>query len=507
MSTLAHFWRSLSGRGFWSSSLIAAGFGAIAAAALPPLHLIPVLLVAIPGLLALLGDNPSWRTGLRLGWWFGFGHHLFGLYWITEAILVEAARFWWFVPIAVPALSAFEALFIAPAVAVAGRVPPGWRRGCALAGVWTLGDLARQFVLTGFPWNPWGSVWAIPGVAGDFLLQPALIVGVHGMTMATVWLASVPTMSRAGRWTAAAMLVVWLGFGAWRVSQSEHDSGGQNVVLIQGNIPQGEKWERARALRIFAHYLDLTRQGVARAGGNAVVVWPESASPFLLDSDPQARALIAEAAGGNIVLAGADRFGPDRRPRNSMVAIAGNGDILGFYDKWHLVPFGEFQPDWVPLPVQIVPGGGFAPGTGPRTFRLPGLPAFGVLICYEAIFPSEMVDRRDRPDWLINITNDAWFGNSSGPRQHLAAARIRAVEEAVPIFRAANTGITAGFDAKGRELGRLQLGETGVLVLALPKPELPGLFARFGLWIPSLLAMVVLALGCCRMPVVGHPKV
>ena len=507
MRMLTEFWASLPRRGFWSGSLIAATFGAIGAAALPPLHLIPVLFLVIPGLLALLGDKSGWRTGLRLGWWFGFGHHLFGLYWITEAILVEAARFWWFVPIAVPALAAFEALFIAPAVAAAGRVPPGWRRGLVLGGAWTLGDLARQFVLTGFPWNPWGSVWAIPGGAGDLLLQPATLVGVHGMTLATIWLASAPTMARAGRWSAVALMIAWVGYGALRLAQPENAPSGQKVALVQGNIPQGEKWERTRALRIFAHYLDLTRQGIARAGGNAVAVWPESASPFLLDSDPEARALIAEAAGGNIVLAGADRFGPDRRPRNSMIAIGGNGDILGFYDKWHLVPFGEFQPDWVPLPVQIVPGGGFAPGAGPRTFHLPGLPPFGVLICYEAIFPAEMLDRADRPAWLINITNDAWFGNSSGPRQHLAAARIRAVEEGVPVFRAANTGITAGFDAKGRELGRLQLGETGVLVLTLPAPELPGLFARFGLWISSLLAMVVLALGYFRMPVLGRQSV
>ena len=198
MSSFSRFWESLPRRGFWPANLTAAAFGAIAAAALPPIHVIPALLTAIPGLLALLGEAPRWRTGLRLGWWFGFAHHLFGLYWITEAILVEAARFWWFVPIAVPALAAFEALFIAPAVALACRAAPGWRRGLVLAGAWTLGDLARQFVLTGFPWNPWGSVWAIPGVVGDVMVQPAALVGVHGMTLATVWLATLPGAGRTG---------------------------------------------------------------------------------------------------------------------------------------------------------------------------------------------------------------------------------------------------------------------------------------------------------------------
>jgi apolipoprotein N-acyltransferase len=191
-----------------------------------------------------------------------------------------------------------------------------------------------------------------------------------------------------------------------------------------------------------------------------------------------------------------------------MIAINPDGEIGGIYDKWHLVPFGEFQPNWLPLPIQIVPGGGFAHGAGPQTLRLPGLPPFGVLICYEAIFPAEMVDRANRPAWLVNITNDAWFGNSSGPRQHLAAARLRAVEEGMPLFRAANTGISAAFDAYGRELGRLGMGETGLLIRQLPGPVVPGPFARFGLWIPFILALVVMLpslFGRAAKPARGSP--
>ena len=141
--------------------------------------------------------------------------------------------------------------------------------------------------------------------------------------------------------------------------------------------------------------------------------------------------------------------------------------IEGIYDKWHLVPFGEYQPDWLPLGLQVVPGGGFARGPGPRTLHIPGLPAVGALICYEAIFPSQVVDPNDRPDWMVNVTNDAWFGNSTGPRQHLAAARFRAVEEGLPLMRAANTGISAGFDARGHELGRLDPQVTGILSTAI----------------------------------------
>jgi apolipoprotein N-acyltransferase len=176
-----------------------------------------------------------------------------------------------------------------------------------------------------------------------------------------------------------------------------------------------------------------------------------------------------------------------------LVALTGDGTVAGIYDKWHLVPFGEYQPSWVPLPIQLVPGN-FATGPGPATLHIPGLPPVGPLICYEAIFPGEVVNRADRPDWLVNITNDAWFGNSTGPRQHLAAARMRAVEEGLPLMRAANTGISAGFDAHGRELGRLGMDIAGTLVLRLPSALPPTPFARWGLVIPGLLALA--AVGC-----------
>jgi len=189
------------------------------------------------------------------------------------------------------------------------------------------------------------------------------------------------------------------------------------------------------------------------------------------------------------------RFDSDDRPRNSLVAVVGAGEVAAVYDKWHLVPFGEYSPAWVPLAVQLVQGGGFAPGPGPRTLHLPGLPPVGALICYEAIFPGQVVDAADRPDWLVNVTNDAWFGRFAGPLQHLAAVRLRAVEEGLPLMRAANTGISAGFDAYGRELGRLPLDTAGKLVLALPGPLPPTPFARFGLLIPGALGAVLLAFG------------
>ncbi len=496
----------------WRADLAALALGVLAAAALPPVCAVPVLLLATPGLLALIDAAAGPGTAARRGWWFGFGHNLLGLYWITEAILVEAARFWWLVPFAVPGLAAVMALFIAAPAGLARLARRGWPRVFALAGGWVLADLARQFIATGFPWNPWGSVWELPGLAGDVMIQPAAWIGVLGLTFLTVLLSALPALGWRWRGVGAALLAVWIGLGFARLQAPLPPSPGLHVVLVQGNIAQGQKWDRALVMRIFDRYLSLTRDGIAQAGsGPAVVVWPETASPFLLQTDAAARAAISEATGNSPALVGAVRFGQDDRPRNSLFAVlpggtlpgevtgpgemSGPGEMTGIYDKWHLVPFGEYQPSWFPAPFQVVPGGGFRPGPGPRTLHVPGLPPVGPLICYEAIFPAQVVDEADRPAWMVNITNDAWFGNSTGPRQHLAAARMRAVEEGLPLLRAANTGISAAFDPRGHELARLGMDRAGVLVVDLP-PALPAtLFARLGLRIPAMIAVIALGVG------------
>ena len=535
----------------WRADLAALGFGALAAAALPPVCAIPVLLVATPGLLALIDGASGPATAARRGWWFGFGHHLVGLYWVTEAIMIEAARFWWLVPLAVPGLSALLAVFIGAPAGVARLARRGWPRVFALAGGWVLADQARQFIGTGFPWNPWGSVWAMPGLAGDVMMQPAAWIGVPGLTFLTVLLSALPSLGWRWRTAGAVVLTAWMtagiirsqtplppppgvasaglptdgirapgvgapgrpapglgapgpgahglgapGLGAPSLGASAIPTAGIKVVLVQGDIAEGQKWSRALAEHIFDRYLRLTREGVAQAGrGPVVVVWPETASPYLLQTDVAAREAIAEASGHQPALVGAVRFDRDNRPRNSLFVVLPDGTVGAVYDKWHLVPFGEYQPSWFPLPIQVVPGGGFQFGPGPRTLHVPGLPAVGPMICYEAIFPGQVVDEADRPSWMVNVTNDAWFGNSTGPRQHLAAARLRAVEEGLPLMRAANTGISAAFDPRGHELARLGMNRSGVLVVDLP-PALPApLFARFGLLVPDLIGVFALGLG------------
>ncbi|HEX3347443.1 MAG TPA: apolipoprotein N-acyltransferase, partial [Acetobacteraceae bacterium] len=322
--------------------------GALSALALPPFHLIPVLLVAVPGLLALIGNRARMRDAAWIGFWFGFGHHLIGLYWITEAILVVAAVFWWLVPFAVPAVAAVLAVFVAAPAALAWRARSGAARALALAGGWVLADIARQFVLTGFPWNLWGSVWAVPGRFGDVMLQPAALIGADGMTLLTLLLAATPVLGRRAMAGGALLLAAWAGFGVWRLSLPRPAAPDLGVVLVQGDVPEGVPWSQERRMEVFTRYLRLTHDAVMQdAGEPLVVIWPETASPFLLPSDANARDAVSAAAMNEPVISGTIRFDEHGQPHNSMAVVLDHGTLAGTYDKSHLVPFGEYQPSWL----------------------------------------------------------------------------------------------------------------------------------------------------------------
>jgi apolipoprotein N-acyltransferase len=241
-----------------------------------------------------------------------------------------------------------------------------------------------------------------------------------------------------------------------------------------------------------------------KAGADAVV-WPEGASPWLLDTDDAARAQLAQVTGTAPIIAGSLRAVGKDDYRNSIVVTEGPGPAVAVYDKWKLVPFGEYMPKWIP--VKITPdvlGSGFSPGTGPATLHVPRLPAVGALICYEAIFSGEIVNERDRPDWLVNVTDDAWFGDSAGPRQHFADVRLRAVEEGLPLARAANSGISAMIDAFGRVTAGLPLNAQGVLVAALPGDLPETIYGRYGMEIPFVLAMGAIITGIIISVRISH---
>ncbi|MBR0651337.1 apolipoprotein N-acyltransferase [Roseomonas terrae] len=493
----------LASRRGWRLWVTAVGLGAFAALALPPVHAVPVLLVSIPGLLAMLGAAASWRGALGVGFAWGWGYFTAGLYWITHAILTDVATFWWLVPIAVPALALPLALFVAGPALLAWRVRAGWPRVLVFSGSFVLFELLRGWAFTGFPWNLLGTVWAF----GALPVQGAAWIGVHGLSLATVLIAATPLLGRRAMLGGAAALVGFALFGLARLWPAEPPPAPVGLMIVQGNIAQEVKWREDQRIPILRRYLDMTREAALEAlrelpeDQTLVVIWPETAVPFLVANDPSVRQIIAGALPQRaILLTGTVRaeYGADQRLErvfNSLVAIDPAGEVLGVTDKVHLVPFGEYMPLSGWLPIRLVQGGmNFTPGAELQPMRVGAVPPFGGLICYEVIFPAQVVPR-ERPAWLVNVTNDAWFGISAGPWQHLATARLRAVEEGLPLARAAQTGVSAVFDARGREVARTALGEPGVLLAPLPAAREPTLFARLGVLIAGTLSALILLLG------------
>ena len=315
------------------------------------------------------------------------------------------------------------------------------------AGAWVVSNLIQQFAFSGFPWNFWGTDWAMPGALGDIFIQPAALFSVHGLTLLTVFMAGLPLFGRRGFAGILLMLAVWAGFGVWRLQMPVQNTG-VTLALVQPDFPVPGSFERAALVARWQRLLAMSSAGL-HAGATAVV-WPEAASPWDLASDAGARAALAAVTGTAPVLAGSVRWVSNTDYRNSLVVTDGPGPAVAVYDKWKLVPFGEYMPKWIPL--RILPnvlGGGFTPGPGPATLHIAGLPPLGPADLLRRCVHRPDRGRKDRPSWLLNITDDAWFGNSAGPRQHFANARLRAVEEGLPLARDANSGVTAMIDAFG----------------------------------------------------------
>lgn len=477
--------RSGSGSGERIAGAILAFFlGGLAVLALPPFSMPWVLPVSFGGLFHLTAGRRRTRAFLA-GWAFGAGFFLFGLSWIAESFSVDAERFGWMAVPAVTGLAAGLALF--PAVAMAAFASTRTNRisgALVFAACWSGSEWLRGTVLTGFPWNLVGYAWA----DFDVPRQVAAWIGSYGLGVITVLLSTLPVVivSQAGRRGPATFLLVTLTAGVWTIGTvrlaDRLPPTDVTVRIVQGNIPQKQKWDPAYSDHAIETYLDLSGQ----PGGYDLLLWPETAYPGYLDEDVRMRERIADVLpDGAFLLTGAptrERRDGGAIYRNSILAIDGAGGIVDGYAKHHLVPFGEYVPLQGILPLERLTAGigDFTPGDGPATFALPDLPRVGLAICYEIIFPGRIVDSTDRPTWIFNATNDAWFGTSIGPSQHLAAARMRAVEEGLPLIRAANTGISAVIDGHGRISSHLELGERGTLDARLPAalPATP--FARFG---------------------------
>ncbi len=466
--------------------------GAVAALGQAPWSVEALGVAGLFGGLALFLAARTWRGAFVTGWAFGTGHFAVALFWIVEPFLVDVARHGWMAPFALVFLAGGLALFWGAAFA-AGRAaggPAGW------AGALALAELARGYVLTGFPWALPGYIWTDSGA-----LQWAAVTGPHGLTFVTLALVAA-TWAALARAPAPWLLAAPLPFLVFAVSGAAlapppQDLAGRPIVrLVQPNAPQSEKWDPDRVIEFYRRQLGYT----AAPGDPApdLTVWPESAIAWPLDIAEPVLAEIAAVANGTPVVLGLNRR-EDGRWFNSLVVVDETGQVAQLYDKHHLVPFGEYIPLGQVtrlLGLQSFAardGYGYSPGPGPRLLDLPGIGPTLPLICYEAIFPQDVRAAPARPDLLLQITNDAWFGEISGPYQHLAQARVRAVEQGLPLVRVANTGVSAVIDPAGRILSELPLGEAGFVDHPVPAPRPPTLYARTGDW-PALL--VILATLC-----------
>ncbi len=519
----------------WRRRIVALLCGAFGALALAPVGFGPALVVPMVVAVWLLdgcapaADHRSWRDPGSLrrafgaGWWWGFGYFLAGFWWLGSAFLIDP-DFTWALPLGVLGVPAFLALFTAAGFALARLAwVPGGARVFALALGLGSSEWARGHLFTGFPWNALGM-----GLGGTLVTaQAASLVGLDGLTLLTIALFAAPATLRDGdRWSARPTLVALgalaliLGYGALRLGRGTPGAVPHVVVrLMQPGLQPDETFSYARKDQIVAGYVALSKRYDAAKhialADVTMLVWPESAFPFVLNRDPEALATIAAALpAGTTLVTGAAREEDvpeaDGRPEhsvyyNAIEVIDRNGAVLDRYDKIHLVPFGEYLPFEAALRALglhrfVAIPGGFQPGGSRRhALAVPGLPPASPLICYEAIFPGAVGARPTpsgaRPRYLLNVTNDGWFGTTAGPSQHFAQVRLRAIEEGLPLIRDAATGISAIVDPYGRVLDALPLGVEGILDGPLPDAIAPPLGARHGgamtglVWIGTLLCL------------------
>ena len=504
----------------WRRILLAFAAGAASTLALAPINFWPAPFLCFPVLVWLIDGAAAGRLGGALsaagtGWWFGFGYFVVGLYWIGNALLVDAKTFAWLLPFAVIALPAGLAVFTGVGAGLARLM---WSRGAsriwALAVGLTIAEWLRGHLFTGFPWNTFGYALSAPLP----LAQGAALVGIWGLTFAAIAVYASPAVladapdDTKRRWLAPLLSVLLLiglaGYGALRLKANPTAYvDAVRLRIMQPNLQQDEKFNYSQRQQVMSRYLALSNRSTG-PGANGIhdithLIWPESAFPFFLTRDAEALAQIASLlSSGTVLITGAVRA-PEGVPEaavtrayNSVYVFDHDGSILSVYDKVHLVPFGEYLPfqDFLEeLGLRQITNlrGGFIAGDRGRVLKVPQAPDVLPLVCYEIIFP-EAIPRGERPGWMVNLTNDGWFGASPGPYQHFQQARLRAIEQGLPLVRAANTGISGVVDPFGRVTAQLALGTEGVLDARLPRAAPPTPYARTG-DLPTGLALAVAA--------------
>lgn len=482
-----HYLRRVRG---WRRLWLAFAFGSAMSLTMPPFDIFPLLWICLPAVIFLLQGAASSRQAFAVGWSFAFGFLVFGLYWIAVSMFVDLAHFWWAVPLAVAGLPACFAIYYGIAAVVARKIGLSGTGGAIVFGLtWFLADYARGHLFTGFPWNLTGYAWS--GVLP--VLQITSVIGIYGLTLLTSIIACLPASLdenlKSTRVVFVASLLVFVALAIGGEIRLQTTSVGPvpdvRLRLVQPNIPQSLKWRNSEREKGFQELLDLS--SAESAAPPTHIFWPETASTYYLSEDAYRRQQIAaRIPAAAAVITGVIRRELDENGDthfyNSLVAVDGLGRLVAGYDKAHLVPFGEFMPWRKYLPKSLkalaASDADFTAGPGARSLRVLGLPLFSPLICYEAIFPGSVIDRDDRPDFMVNLTNDGWYGNTTGPHQHFAIARVRAIEEGLPLIRIANTGISGVVDPLGRVEKRLGLGNQGFIDSTLPKPLPPTFYGK-----------------------------
>jgi apolipoprotein N-acyltransferase len=502
----------------WRRLAIAAAIGAVGALAFPPFHLFPLILLGYAVLILLLdgaaGEPAALRRAAAIGWSYGFGFCLVGFHWIGYPFLVTPEQHAWLMPLGIVFFPAGLALFFAFAASLyAAFWRPGVQRIFLFTACFVIAEWLRGHIFTGLPWNIPGYGWG----GSTAILQSAALFGVYGLSIFTLLLGgSFALLLRRERSRVlpfamiALFVLLWAG-GALRLANADASTvPGVQLRIVQPATPQREKYVREFVPRNWQWLVEPTLAPAEIAPTH--VIWPEAATPFLVLERQDALDAIAQmTANGLVLLTGSQRAeraadGTLRRAFNSFFIFADGGEVAAAYDKFHLVPFGEYLPfertlnSWG---ITQIAGGisGFSQGPGPMTFDVPRAPPVSPLICYEIVFPGE-VTGAPRPGWLVNITDDSWFGPDAGPQQHLLIARVRAIEEGLPVARAANAGISVIIDGYGRIRNRLDLGERGFIDGPLPVALSETPYVRFGG--PILFVLLLACIGAAFVPL--RPK-
>ena len=479
--------------------------GALTALALPPFYAMPLLWVLYPLFIWQFDGITRKRQAFALGWCFGWGQFCAGLCWLSWSMFTDIARWWWAVPFSAMGLESLFAIYPGLLLLLWWKLPGrGIWRMLAFGACYAIAEWLRSTLFTGFPWNVTAHGW----IAWLPILQSYALFGEYMLGLLTLCAAALPALlayedNRRHRIAILGGIGIFIALAGWGYCRIPATPLAEipdfTVRVVQPNISQSEKWSDAFVQQNFEHLLELSER--LPPAGLKAVVWPESAVPYSLDAPGVTRAIGTAAPPGGLILTGAvriEKIDGQRHYHNSLEAVNGAGQRVAHYDKARLVPFGEFMPFRHFLPVNGLAVGDtdFDPGTGPVTLALPPVPPFSPLICYEAIFPQAAIDPANRPAWLLNITNDGWFGASTGPRQHFAMVRARAVEQGLPLVRAANTGISGLVDPYGRIVSSLPLLTEGSLDITLPQglPR-PPFYTRIGEW-PFEIALLVIFAGC-----------